>query len=236
LEKIMKNRIRLTFALALLCAALSTATYASSLYLVQGLPGRDVAADTDPAYPVDVLINDEICYQRGLAFGTVAGPLTFLPGTINVKVSIANSLAPCSESPLIDTTVSIEAKSDYSAVIALSQTGTPTLLTFKNGLAPVAANMGRVLFAQAADAPAVQVVLENTATKRMFTYTVQPGALLNTSLPAGDYTVEVNQGTTNLVPSTPVTLFSQSVTMLFAVGEASNNTVTLESKTVRDVI
>jgi hypothetical protein len=69
----MKNCIRLTFTLALLCAALSTATYASSLYLVQGLPGRDLAAATDPAFPVDVLLNDEVCYQRGLALGTIAG-------------------------------------------------------------------------------------------------------------------------------------------------------------------
>jgi hypothetical protein len=114
----MKNCIRLTFTLALLCAALSTATYASSLYFVQGLPGRDLAAATDPAFPVDVLINDEVCYQRGLALGTIAGPLTLFPGPYNVKVSIANSLAPCTNSPLIDTTVSIEAKADFSAVIA----------------------------------------------------------------------------------------------------------------------
>jgi len=232
----MKKSIRMTFALALLCAALSTASLASSMYLVQGIPGRDYATHTDPAFPVDILLNDEVCYQHGLAFGSIAGPLTFFPGTYNVKVSIANSLAPCSNSPLIDTAVTIEAREDISAVMTLSDTGTPTLLTFTNRLSPVSENRGRILFAHAADAPAVQVILQNTATMKLYTYAVKPGALLDVGLPAGSYTVEINQGTTTLVPSTPLNLFSQSVTLLYAVGEASNNTVTLQTKTLRDVI
>jgi hypothetical protein len=65
----MKKYIRLTLGLALLCAALSTATFASSMFLVQGIAGRDRSPDTDPAYPVDVLLNDEVCYVHGEAFG-----------------------------------------------------------------------------------------------------------------------------------------------------------------------
>ncbi len=232
----MTKSIRMTFALALLCAALSTASLASSMYLVQGIPGRDYATETNPAFPMDVLLNDEVCYERGLAFGSIAGPLTFFPGTYNVKVSIADSLAPCSNSPLIDTAVKIEAREDISAVMTLSDTGTPTLLTFTNNLSPVTANTGRVLFAHAADAPAVQVILQNTSTMKVYVYAVKPGALLDVTLPAGNYKVEINQGTTTLVASTPLDLFSQSVTLLYAVGQASNNTVTLQTKTLRDVI
>ena len=53
MEKIMKNRIRLTLALALLCAA-STAAFASDsayLYLVHGIPGLDYSATTDRNSP-----------------------------------------------------------------------------------------------------------------------------------------------------------------------------------------
>jgi len=235
----MKNRIRLTFTLALLCAALNTAMLASDsayLYLVQGIPGRDYSASTDPAFPVDILLNDEICYQHGLAFGTIATPLTFVPGSYDVKVSVADSLAPCSNSPFVDSTMSLKAGEEVSAVVTLSQTGSPALLTFTNNTSPVAANMGRVLFAHAADAPAVQVTLTNTVTMKTYTETVNPGALVDVSLPAGTYTIEVDQGSTTLVPSTPLTLYSQSATLLFAVGEASSNTVNLEIKTVRDVI
>jgi hypothetical protein len=235
----MKNSIRLTLVLALLCAAMSTAALASEnayLYLVQGIPGLDYSTTTDPQFPVDILINDEVCYAHGLAFGTIDGPLTLAAGAYDVKVSVANSLAPCTNSPLVDSTVTISAGGNVSAVFALDSTGTPTLESFSNSFKPVTAGDGRILFALAADSPAVQVVLENTTTEKSYTYSVNPGALLNESLPAGNYTVEVNEGTTTLIPSTSVNLSSQSVTMLFAIGEASNNTMTLETKTVKNVI
>lgn len=232
----MTNPIRYTFALALLCAALSTGVHASSMYFVQGIAGRNYAAATDPAFPVDILLNDEVCYVHGLAFGSISGPLTFLPGTYNVKVSIADSLAPCSNSPLIDKPVEIDAKSDYSAVLTLNEDGTPTLLTFTNDLTPVAANTGRLLFALGANSPAMQVILENTTTKKLYVYLVKPGALLDVTVPADDYTVEINQGTTTLVASTSLRLYSESVDLLYAVGQASNDTVVLETRTLRDVI
>jgi hypothetical protein len=235
----MKNRIRLTIALALLCAAWSTAALASDnayLYLVQGVPGRDYSAATDPEFPVDVLINDEICYEHGLAFGTISGPLTLAPGSYDVKVSVANSLAPCSNSPLVDSTVTLTSGENASAVLALGSGGALALDTFTNKFTTVASGSGRILFALAADSPAAQVIVENTGTKKLYTYSVNPGSLLNVTLPSGTYSVEVNEGTTTIVPATTIELYSQSAVMLFAVGEASNNTVTLETKTVRNVI
>jgi len=232
----MKTCIRVTFALALLCAAMSTAAFASSMYIVQGIPGRTFAAATDPAFPVDVLLNDEACSQHGLAFGAVTGPLTFLPGTYNLKISIANTLAPCTNTPMIDSEVTIDARTDISVVTTLTADGTPTLLTFTNNLMPVAANMSRVLFAQAVGALAVQVVVQDTSTMKTYTYTVAPGALLDVTLPAGNYTVAVNEGTTALVGATQLTLSSQSVNLLYAIGRVKNNTVVLETKVLRDVI
>ena len=232
----MKTRIRLTFALTLLCAAMSTAAFASSVYFVQGIPGRNVAAATDPAFPVDVLINDEACNQHGLPFGVVPNPLTFFPGTYNVKVSVANTLAPCTNAPLVERNVTIEARTDMSLVTALNESGIPTLLTFTNDLTPVAANSARVLFAYAAAGPAVQVVLQNTSTQKVSTYTVNPGAQLEAELPAGNYTVAVNEGTTTLVPAANITLSSQSVNLLYGIGQATNNTFVLETRTLRDVI
>ena len=232
----MTNRIRFACALTVLCAALSTGALASSMYVVQGIAGRNYATSTDPTFPVDILLNDEVCYVHGLPFGSISGPLTFFPGTYDFKVSIANTLAPCSESPLIDQTVTIDARSDYSSVLTLNEEGKPTLLTFKNTLSPVAANMARLLFVQAANSPALQVILQNTTTKKLHTYAVNPDALLDVNLPAGDYTIEINQGTTTLVASTPLRLFSQSANLLYAIGQASNDTLALETRTLRDVI
>jgi hypothetical protein len=238
----MKKSIRLTLALALLCAALSTAMFASddtstaSLYLIQGIAGRDYSATADPQFPVDILLNDELCNERSFGFATITGPLAFTPGTYDVKISVANTLAPCSNTPLIDTTISLGAGKDVAAVMALDSTGTPELLTFDESFSSVTENNARILFAQAANSPAVQVILENTTTKKLYTYSVNPGALLDVNLPAGNYTVEVNEGTTTLVSSTGLDLYSQSATMLFAIGQASNNTVDLEIKTVRNVL
>jgi len=239
LEKLMTKCFRLTFALAMLCAAFSTAMAASenaTLYLFHGIPGLDYSTSTDPAFPVDVLFNDEVCAEHGIPFGAMPNPLTFIPGSYDVKISPANTLAPCSNSPLLDTTITVDSGKDYSAVLALSTTGTPTLLTFTNSFSAVTAGMGRVMFGLAADSSAVTLVLQNTTTQKSYTYTVNPGAGLNVSLPADSYTVTVSQGATTLVSGTTVDLYAQSVTLMYAVGEASNNTVTLETKTVRDVI
>jgi hypothetical protein len=232
----MKNYIRTVFALALLCAALSTASLASSLYIVQGIPGRDYATLTDPAFPVDVLLNDEVCYVHGLAFGSISGPLTFEPGTYNVKVSIANTLAPCSNSPLIDRAITIEKESGSSAVITLNPSGQPVLLTFNNTMTAVGADTARVVLEQAAVSAPMQVTLQNTATQKTYSYTGDRGGVLDATLPAGFYSIEIKRGAATLVASTPLNLFSQSTTLLYTVGEASNNTVVLESRTVRDVI
>lgn len=232
----MKNCIRIAFEIATICILLSVSSFASSVYIVQGIAGRNYAVHTDPAFPVDVLLNDEVCYVHGLPFGNIQGPLTFEPGTYDIKVSEANSLAPCSNSPLLDRAITIEAEKDYSAVLTLNENGEPTLLTFTNNLSPVEAGNARCLFALAANSPAVQVLFENANTGKVYTYTVNPGALLDASLPAGLYSVQVKRGTAFLAGNGTLYLDSQAVTLLYALGQASNNTVVLEDRILRDVI
>jgi hypothetical protein len=232
----MKISLRLSLVVALLCAAWSTVASASSMYLVQGIAGRNYSASSDPAFPVDVLLNDEVCYQHGLPFGSIAGPLTFNPGTYKVKISEANSLAPCTNTPLIETSVTIEPQSDVSAIITLNDAGTPMLETITNNLAPVPSGLGRLLLAQAANATTVEVVLKNTTTGKSYTYSVNSGALLDVELTPGTYSVAVMQGSTTLVPSTLVTLYPQSVALLYTIGQSSNNTVLLETRIIRAVV
>ena len=64
---------------------------------------------------------------------------------------------------------------------------------------------------------------------------MKAGSLLDITLPAGAYTVEVNNGTTVLLGSTDLRLYSLSANLLFAIGEAKNGSVVLETKTLRDV-
>jgi Domain of unknown function (DUF4397) len=238
----MKNCIRLILALALLCPAMSTAMFAADnayLYLLQGIPGRDFSAATDPVFPVDIQINGDnvdICYERGLTYGDIAGPLTLAPGSYELEISVADSLAPCSNTPFLEKTIALGAGKNVSAVVALNQAKAPTLLTFTNNFAAVAAGNVRVLLAQAVDAPTLTVLLQNKTTLKTNTYTVESGALRDVTLPAAEYSVTVLQGTTTLVSSALFSLDSQSVLLLYAVGGASNGTVTLPSRIVRNVV
>ena len=86
-------------ALFLLMSAPSFAADNTYLYIVHGIPSRDVAAILNPVWPVDISLSGE-CYVRGLAFGNTSGPLTIPAGRVEVKVSFANSPLPCSEAPM----------------------------------------------------------------------------------------------------------------------------------------
>ncbi|HVI09918.1 MAG TPA: DUF4397 domain-containing protein [Candidatus Binatia bacterium] len=235
----MKKQIRTLLGVALLCAAMSPAMFASDnayLYLLQGIPGHDYSSSTDPQFPVDILLNGEVCYQRGLGFGVITGPLTFAPGSYDVKISIADSVAPCTNEPVVDTTVTLNAGENESLVLTFGSTGSAETVGFNNSFASVSAGNARIQFAHAADATAVTLTLKNTSTQKSYTYTVNPGQLLGETLPAATYDVTVTQGSTTLVSTTSVTLDSQSVELMYIVGEAGNNTVNLETKSVKNVI
>ncbi len=97
----MKLRTHFVLQLAALCLALGATSFAADnayLYLIHGIPGRDIADNVNPGFPVDILV-DGNCLTRGLAFDSTSGPLTFAPGTYDIQISEANSLAGLFERP-----------------------------------------------------------------------------------------------------------------------------------------
>lgn len=63
----MKLRTRVFLQLATLCFALAAYGFAADnayLYIVHGIPGRDIADNLNPGFPIDVLINGE-CQPSG---------------------------------------------------------------------------------------------------------------------------------------------------------------------------
>jgi hypothetical protein len=117
-----------------------------------------------------------------LPFGSAQVPLTFELGNYNVKVSIATSLAPCSNSPLIDRSVTIEPETEHSAVITLNEDGEPTARIFTNAC--------REFPRQCKSSSRTAI------TSKTYTYTVNPGELLAVAVPACVYSVQIKQGTT----------------------------------------
>lgn len=236
----MKLRTRVFIRLVTLCVLLSAYGFAADnahLTIVHGIPGRDIADTANPAFPIDVLINGETCLPRGLTFGNSNGPLSFSAGTYEVLVSEANTLAPCTNPPILDSSVTLTSEASMSVVAAISG-GEPTLLLFTDNLSPVAPGNARFVFVQAADAPALQATLTQLGVKnpKTFTLTVRPGKQQSVSVPYGAYLVRVAASdSATVLASEQIELVDQSATFTYAVGVAANNSVELVNRTVRGV-
>jgi hypothetical protein len=235
----MKLRTRVVLQLAALCFVLAAYSFAADnayLYIVHGIPGRDVAANSNPGFPVDVLI-DGVCQTRGLAYGSTDGPLTFSPGTYDVQISAANTLAPCTNTPVIDAEITLTAGENVSAVAAIS-TGTPTLLRFSDNLSPVAAGKARFVLTDAAEGGELLATLTQlgVANPVSFTVTADPGKEGAITVPAGTYVVQVVlDGTTTVLASETIALPNLSTTFTYAAGEVANGSVGLFNKAVQEV-
>jgi hypothetical protein len=204
---------------------------------VHGIPGRDIADNLNPGLPVDILVNGKSCLVHGLVFGSTSGPFTLSAATYDVRISLANTLAPCTNPPLIDSQVTLTAGTSVSAVAAISG-GQPTLVNFTDNLSPIAPGNARFVFAQAADAPALQATLTqvNVKNPKTFTVTANPDAQASVVVPVGTYFVQiVAADSTAVLTSEQTGLADQSATFAYATGEAANNSVGLVSRTIRDV-
>jgi hypothetical protein len=154
-----------------------------------------------------------------------------------VQISLANSLAPCTNAAMIDSQVTLTAAASLSAVAAISG-GQPALLQFTDNLTPVAPGNARFVFANSADVPALQATLTQLYVKhpKTFTVTANPDAQTPVSVPADTYLVQVvAAGSTTVLASEDITLPDQSATFTYAAGEAANNSVGLINRAVRDV-
>jgi len=235
---------RSTLQLMALCLVLSAVSFAAdagsadaSLYIIHGVPGRDVTADVNPGLPVDFLLNDEVCIIHGLSFESTIGPETLPPGTYDLKVSPANTLAPCTNSPEAETTVKLSAGGAVTVALALSN-GSPTLLTFADNLESVPASEGRVTIANAADAGALQVTLTQLLVKNPKTvkFTIEPGSETTVELPIGAYSLSATaSGSTTPLAIGGVSAEDQAVELVYIAGSTKNDSLALVPRLIRDV-
>lgn len=235
----MKLRTRVVLQLAALFLALGTSAMAQNayLYIVHGIPGRDIADNLNPGLPVDVLVNGKSCLVRGLTFGNTSEPFTLTEGTYDVQISLANTLAPCTNAVMIDSSVTLTPGESLSAVAAISGTA-PSVLQFTDNLAPVAPGNARFILINSADAPGLQATLTQVGVKnpKTFVGSAEPGAQTAIPVPFGTYLVKITEiGSTTVLTSLEMALPDQSVTLSYASGETVNNTVGLVNRTIRDV-
>lgn len=155
----MQRRLTRTLILlvALTCTGLAGAApdAPTGVFIVHGVPGQDLALD--PNLPVDVLVDDTRCLLESLTFGEIVGPVALPAGTYNLKISLANESAPCTDTPVIDTDVTL-ATGDTTAIVAhLDAGGTAVASSFPIDRSPTGLFRARVILHHVADAPDVDV-------------------------------------------------------------------------------
>ncbi len=154
-----------------------------------------------------------------------------------MQVSLANTETPCSNPAFVSSQVNLTAGASVSAVAAISGTQS-TLLQFTDNLSPVVPGNARFVFANSADAPALQATLTQLYVKhpKTFTVTASPAAQQPIAVPDGTYLIQVTaSGSTTVLTSETIFLADQSVTFTYAGGETLNNSVGLINRAVRDV-
>lgn len=223
----------LTTLLAAAPAFAQTTAAPAIVRVVHGIPGRDVAATLDPQLPVDVLVNNKLCVLQNFTFGTVSAPFSLPAGSYNIKVSLSNSVAPCSNAPVLDKTVPVTSGEEAAVVAALSPEGKPRLDAFALDFSTVAAGMARVIVAHAADAPAVAVAVN----RRRAIKGLAPEHEAEAVLPAGTYTVTVFPAgkDTPVIGPLPLTLPDRAAVAAFAVGSATSGSITAITATIPSV-
>jgi hypothetical protein len=222
----------------------------ASVYVVHGIPGHDIGASADPALPVDVLVNNSVCLLKGLKFGEVAGPFTIPAGTYDFKISLANTLSPCSNSAVIDASgVSFVAGENASVVAYLTPASDPTAGKFDNDLSPTPAGQARVILHHTAAAGAVDIVLQrprgpnphtlklsgvtNGAQAAAYVTTSGFGSL--TSLLEPSLTVYPSGSRSAVFGPERLSLDAQSAYLLYAVGSPTTGTFTVIKKEIKSV-
>ncbi|MFZ0687043.1 MAG: DUF4397 domain-containing protein [Terriglobales bacterium] len=235
----MRLRTRVVLQLAALFLALGASALAQNayLYVVHALPGRDLADNLNPQLPVDILIDGKSCLTHSLTFGNTTSPYTLAAGTYEVQISLANTLAPCTNPAVLDSQVTLTAGESITAVAAISSTQ-PVLQLFTENLVSVVPGNARFVFVNSADAPALEATLIQVGVKNPLTFTgsANPGAQTYIPVPAGEYLIQITEvGSTNVLTSQTMSLADQSIVFSYASGETLNKTVQLVNRTVRDV-
>lgn len=216
---------------ALLLAAAPGVTQAASVRVVHGIPGGDVSPAVDPALPVDVLVNDQICLLSGFTFGTIAGPYTLPAGTFNVKVSLANTLEPCGNDAVIEGDIPIVEGENASIVAHLTADGSPTASKFVNNVSATEGSNARLIAHHVAAAPTVDLSIGGVFRQTISVPNVSnsPGQnQLAAELPPGSFNIGVAPaGQRSPIFIRNVLLAPNLAYTAYAVGSLANGTFTM---------
>jgi len=186
---------------------------------------------------VDVLVNGKICLLSGLTFGTIAGPFDVPSGTYTVAVSLANPIAPCSNSAVVSGSVTLSDGEFGAAVAQLSTGGAPALGVYAVDVSSVTSGDQRFVTVHAADAPPVVVKVVSTGkTQEKAKFDLKPGQENTTNAPqAPGWNVSVTVKGGGTLGPIPLSGGPEALFLSIAVGSAASGSLTVLEKTIPSV-
>jgi hypothetical protein len=197
-----------TLGLAGLTAGPSYAANSASLYIVQGLPGRNV----------DVTVDGKTV-AKGVKTAAVVGPFKVKPGSRKVTFSDGGK-------QLLSRSFSVKSRSSWDVVVHLPAGGKtdPTVTVFRNDTSTVPRGKAELVVAHTATVPAADIRVDG---KVLFS-NIANGQSLNLTVPVATYKVAITPtGKKSPVYLGPVSLTVKggAVNRVYALGNPDNNTM-----------
>lgn len=210
----------LAAALALLIPAFANRAGAadSSVYIVHGIPGVAVDVYAGGTAPANKVLTD-------FQYGRVAGPLAIPAGDLPVIVVATGDDPTVPANQVINQTLTVPSGANVSVAADLVG-GTPVLTPFVNDVSAVPEGSSRVTVRHAADAPAVNVLVNG----QVAIPNLAAGAQASAVLPAGTYDVQVQLTDGTPLPALSpgsVTIPAAKNVIVYATGSASNDSFPL---------
>ncbi len=175
-----------------------------------------------PELLVDIYVNGGAPIED-VSFTTVA-TVPGEKGTNTVAIRAAN--APANSAPLLTRSFYLRKNQSKTVVAHLTASGSPKLTVYANDQSPLTAGTARLTVRHTAEAPAVDIVVNNTTT-------LVPGLTnprqAKADVPADTYLVDVRAAGTStaVLDDAPVTLDPGTNTIVYAIGSLSGGSFTV---------
>jgi uncharacterized protein DUF4397 len=214
--------------------AQDTNTY---LYLVHAAPGRNISATTNPALPVDVLVNGQVCAIKGAVFGDVAGPIVGPAGSYDIKVLQANTANPCSGATVVEVTQNLAAGVVTVGALVVNSSQQVAAQFFQPDLSPIPAGQSRVVVANVTDA-AITAALTMGSNPMNSLSNIAPNTAQTGVTPSGTYAGAIFLAGTQTQVYGPMSanLVSRNLYFYIVTGLTANNSVQVIGKEIDNVL
>jgi Domain of unknown function (DUF4397) len=147
-------------------------------------------------------------------------PLTLPAGDHAVDIRTAGS--PADSAPLLHGTLTVKAGIRQSAIVHLSEQGTPAVTAYDDDLSTVPATQTRVVLRHAAAAPPIDVTLNGSQAVSG----LANGREAEDQVVAGTYAVAVSTGGQALLAPTNLPLAEGVANFMYLIGSRSSNSLT----------